>query len=263
VLKTGHHLSDAEIRARYDALPHRGGLGPEFLDRVLRLAGDLDGLTVLDLGCGRGELLAEIARRHPRARLFGLDVSAVRAHAALRATGARAALVGASAEAPPFRAGAFDRVFCTETLEHLKAPERCVGEIARLLAPGGRAILTVPNATGFAPFHRLGRLVPGRWLRSKLLPYEHPANTDQPIDTCFTYGEILALVRRGGLAIEAVAGWRYVRWLQMLPVARTAYGWCAPTLERLAPRLGGVRFAYNLLLRCRRAADGAARPPRP
>ena len=253
MLKTGHGLSDADIRARYDAAPHRAGLGPEFLARVLALAGDLDALTVLDLGCGQGELLAAIARRYPRARLLGLDASTVRVHTALRGGGARATLVAASAEAPPFRAGSFDRVFCTETLEHLKLPERCVGEIARLLAPDGRAILTVPNATGFAPFHRLGALVPGRWLRSRLLPYEHPLNTDQPIDTCFTYGEIAGLVRRGGLEIEALAGWRYFRYLQMLPVARAVYGWCAPALETWLPRLGGVRFAYNLLLRCRRS----------
>jgi 2-polyprenyl-3-methyl-5-hydroxy-6-metoxy-1,4-benzoquinol methylase len=43
-----------------------------------------------------------------------------------------------------------------ETLEHLKAPERCPREISRILKPGGQVILTIPNATGFAPFHRFG-----------------------------------------------------------------------------------------------------------
>ena len=150
---------------------------------------------------------------------------------------------------------AFEVVFCTEVLEHLEDPVRCLRELRRVLVPGGRLVLSVPNATGFAPFHRLGRLVPGAWLRGKLLPYEHPANTDQPIDTCWTYDEIVALVRAGGFAIDARDGLAYFRYLEMLPVLRDAWRPVAPAAERLLPRLGGRRFAYHVLLRCR-PADG-------
>jgi SAM-dependent methyltransferase len=44
----------------------------------------------------------------------------------------------------PFRAGAFDCVLCTEVLEHVPQPEQAIAEIARVLRPGGRAIITTP-----------------------------------------------------------------------------------------------------------------------
>lgn len=254
MLKTGHHLSDGEIRARYDWLPHLGGLGPEFLRRVLDVAGDLSGLRVLDIGCGRGELLAEIARRWPAASLYGLDLSAARVAGAGARSAVRVGLVTADIGlAAPFAASSFDRVFCLETLEHLKRPDHCLREIVRLLRADGRAILSVPNAAGFAPFHRLGGVLPGRWLKGKLLPYEHPANTGQPIDTCFGFAEIVALVRGADLEIEAIDGWRYFRYLEMLPGTRRLYPWLGRVLEHTMPRVGGVRFAYNLIVRCRPA----------
>lgn len=254
MLKTGHHLGDDDIRSRYESLAHRGGLGPEFVAKVLGLAGDLAGLTILDVGCGKGELLAEIGHRYARAELSGVDFSTARLRDAAARVGLRVALREADIQKGlPFPDAHFHRVFCTEALEHLKDPEGCLREIARVLRADGRAILTVPNATGFAPFHRLDALIPGRWLRSKLLPYEHPKNTDQPIDTCFTYGEIMRLVGSGGFEVEAVGGYRYFRYLQMLPVVRTLYGWTYPGVEWVMPKLGGERFAYNLLLRCRKA----------
>lgn len=253
MLKTGHHLSDDEIRVGYEALPHRGSLGPEFIRRVLELAGILTGLRILDVGCGKGELLEEITARCAECDLFGVDFSTTRLREASHRVGLRVTLVEADIQkALPFPQAFFDRIFCTETLEHLKAPERCLREIARVLRADGRAILTVPNATGFAPFHRLGSLIPGRWLRAKFLPYEHPSNTDQPIDTCFGYREIVALVQAGGFEIEALRGYRYFRYLQMLPLLRKPYGKVYPAVEWVMPRIGGVRFAYNLLLRCRK-----------
>lgn len=43
----------------------------------------------------------------------------------------------------PFRDAAFDLVLCEEVLEHVAEPERLLGEIARVLAPGGRALLLI------------------------------------------------------------------------------------------------------------------------
>ncbi len=252
MLKTGHDLPDAEIHARYERLTWRGGLGPEFIARVLALAGDLTGLRVLDVGCGKGELLLAAAARFDCA-LTGVDFAANRLAAAGSPRTIR--LVTHDLARPlPFEARAFDVVFCTETLEHLKRPDACLAEIRRVLDPAGRLVLSVPNATGFFPFNRLGWLVPGRLLRGRLLPYEHPSNTDQPIDTCFEYREIIRLLTAARFEIEARAGYRYFRYLQMLPILRAAYAAVYPAVERWLPRLGGHRFAYNLLLRCRRGA---------
>jgi ubiquinone/menaquinone biosynthesis C-methylase UbiE len=253
MLKTGHHLTDEQIRAGYETLSHRGSLGPEFIRRVLALAGDLMGLKVLDVGCGKGELLREIQTRYANVELHGVDFSTGRLREASERIGSKAILLEADIqEALPFPEAFFDRILCTETLEHLKDPERCLQQIGRLLKSDGRAILTLPNATGFAPFHRLDPFIPGRWLRRKLLPYEHPCNTDQPIDTCFAYTEVLQLIRAGGFEIEAIDGYRYFRYLQVLPLLRDLYRCVYPVVEWVMPRVGGVQFAYNLLLRCRR-----------
>jgi SAM-dependent methyltransferase len=252
VLKTGHQLDDAIIRARYEHLGHRGGLGRSFARRVIALAGQ-PGHRVADIGCGTGELLGELAAAWPAAELVGVDFAASRLRTAATVAAAVSLVDADVGAALPFAGGVFDAVFCTEVLEHLKDPVRCLWEIRRVLTPDGRLTLSVPNATGFAPFHRLAPLVPGGWLRGKLLPYEHPANTDQPIDTCWTFREIDALVAAGGFAVDARDGLAYFRYLEMLPVVRSLWRPLVPAAERFLPRLGGARFAYHVLLRCRPA----------
>jgi SAM-dependent methyltransferase len=46
----------------------------------------------------------------------------------------------------PYGNGGFDTVLCNQVLEHSFAPERMLAEIARVLKPGGRLVLTVPFA---------------------------------------------------------------------------------------------------------------------
>ena len=257
MLKTGHHLDDATIRARYEHVGHRGGLGRPFARRVIALAGRPAGGRVADVGCGTGELLRQLAETWPGSELVGVDFAASRLRTAAAAA-PPVTLVDADLGAGlPFADAVFDAVFCTEVLEHLKDPVRCLRDIRRVLVPDGVLTLSVPNASGFAPFHRLTPLVPGGWLRGKLLPYEHPANTDQPIDTCWTFGEIDALVAAGGFVVEARDGLAYFRYLEMLPVIRSLWRPLIPAVERWLPRLGGARFAYHVLLRCRPAGRKA------
>jgi SAM-dependent methyltransferase len=44
----------------------------------------------------------------------------------------------------PFREGTFDSILCTSVLEHVDNAERTISEIARVLSPGGRLLITVP-----------------------------------------------------------------------------------------------------------------------
>jgi 2-polyprenyl-3-methyl-5-hydroxy-6-metoxy-1,4-benzoquinol methylase len=105
---------------------------------------------VLDLGCGSGYGAASLARGHPR--VFGLD--RVRPDPTSRESGAR--FVRARLEGMPFAKSSFELVVSFQVIEHLDDPSQYLAAIASLLAPGGVAMLTTPNALmsdGVNPFH--------------------------------------------------------------------------------------------------------------
>lgn len=260
MIKTGYRLSKAEIVAAYDKLGERRGLGPVFVGKALGLAGDLAAKKILDVGCGYGALLGKAAELSPGAELYGIDFSPERIKEAGQAE-VKTFKVDIEAERFPFGDGFFDTVFCTEVLEHLREPAGCLNEIRRVLKKGGKVVFSVPNGDGFFPFNRFPALIPGAWLRRKLLPYEHPANTDQPVDTCYEFAEIIKLVESGGFLIESTYGWRYFRYLQMLPIFRVVYGFLEAPFERLMNRLDLKKYAYNLFLVC--SAGESANPTLP
>jgi ubiquinone/menaquinone biosynthesis C-methylase UbiE len=97
---------------------------------------------VLDVGAGTGTLAIALARRHPEARVTGLDadpeiLAIARRKAA--AAGAHVELVEAMSTALPFPDASFDRVVSTLFFHHLDhdGRRRSMAEIARVLAPGG------------------------------------------------------------------------------------------------------------------------------
>jgi ubiquinone/menaquinone biosynthesis C-methylase UbiE len=50
-----------------------------------------------------------------------------------------------NAQSLPFATASFDKVICSEVLEHLQDPDIALKEIARVLKPGGRALISIPN----------------------------------------------------------------------------------------------------------------------
>jgi SAM-dependent methyltransferase len=92
------------------------------------------------------------------ASAYGIDISApivVQARASFeKSTGAPRGLLGAVGDVRdlPFQDEVFDAVYSMGTIEHFEETERAVAEIARVLKPGGRAIVGVPNR--FDPFLR-------------------------------------------------------------------------------------------------------------
>jgi SAM-dependent methyltransferase len=247
MLKTGHDLTDEEISERYEKLGHRGGLGTEFNARVIRLAGDLSGKKVLDAGCGFGDLLRQI-RESWNCELYGADFAASRVAVA---EGEGIMIKAANIQRHlPFEDRFFDVAFSTEVIEHLKDPGAFLAELRRVTRKEGKIVLTIPNATGFVPFSWVAPYIPIRRIRETFLPYEHPLITDQPIDTCYTYGEIIDLIRGSGLTILKIEGWRYFRYLFALPLARTLYPGIYPWVERWMPLIKGERMAYNLMFLC-------------
>jgi ubiquinone/menaquinone biosynthesis C-methylase UbiE len=115
-----------------------GGLHRELVDRAeLR-----PGHAVLDVGCGTGNLLIEVGRRHPDVHLAGLDPDAW----ALRRAERKAAKAGITAswergfaQELPQPDGSVDRVLSTLMFHHLDvlAQDALLAEVRRVLRPGG------------------------------------------------------------------------------------------------------------------------------
>jgi ubiquinone/menaquinone biosynthesis C-methylase UbiE len=115
------------------------------LDRVV--AGIPAGAhTLLDAGCGTGNLLQAIQRRHPTLALHGLDFS----EAMLRRANAKlseAVLTAHDLNATlPYADGAFDVVTCINVLYAVASPERTVAELRRVLKRGGTLVVSGPQS---------------------------------------------------------------------------------------------------------------------
>lgn len=118
--------------------------GPEEVARVL--AGiDIDGLTVLDIGCGSGGATIDLARRHGAGRVIGIDVEEpVCEHARRRV--ARAGLAGRVeirfVEPGPlaFDDASVDVVFSKDSIVHIADKESMCRDVFRVLRPGGRFV---------------------------------------------------------------------------------------------------------------------------
>lgn len=249
MLETGRNLSDEEITRRYEKLSHLGGLGEEFNSRVVTAAGDLSDKKVLDAGCGHGELLKYIKERW-ECELFGVDMVQERLDRADSIEGTEIRYSNIQ-ERIPFEDNSFDVSFSTEVIEHLKHPQSFLTELRRVTKTDGRIILTIPNGSAFIPFSYVAPYIPIKRIRETFLPYEHPLITDQPIDTCYFYREIIELLETSGLEITKIIGWRYFRYCFALPVIRNIYPKIYPVIEKIMPRLRGERFAYNLIFLCR------------
>ena len=112
------------------------------------------GDRVLDLGCGAGRHAFEALRRGASVVALDADAGELRGVAGMVAAmdaegqvppGAAARTVRGDATRMPFPDGAFDRVIAAEVLEHIRGDQQAMNEIARVLAPGGIAAVTVPS----------------------------------------------------------------------------------------------------------------------
>ncbi len=154
-----------------------GGQNRAALDLLNPGAGD----SVLEVGCGPGEAMkAALARVGPQGFVAGIDHAPPAARAAARAmhnevARGRAVVMRADAGDLPFRDYLFDRAFAVNSFAFWPQPARALMEIARVLRPGGRLVITQrgthpDHATGVAAaqgFERIGQaaklLAAGGW----------------------------------------------------------------------------------------------------
>jgi ubiquinone/menaquinone biosynthesis C-methylase UbiE len=99
--------------------------------------------VVIDAGCSSGYLLADLRARLPQAKLIGVDLVASglrKAHIHVP----DALLLQADVCALPLTDECVDAVVSANLLEHVPDDKQALGEIFRMLRPGGRAAIVVP-----------------------------------------------------------------------------------------------------------------------
>ncbi len=119
-----------------------------FVRRTVESISSLDG-TVADLGCGSGAVLCEALKLKPMWRGYGLDISEAaidyaRRLAVHKDVAPRVQFQTGSLTDLPYANNSLDVVIASEVVEHLPRPERVFAELSRVLAPGGRLLVTMP-----------------------------------------------------------------------------------------------------------------------
>ena len=100
------------------------------------------GEKVLEVGCGAGNVLEQI----PAGALFGVDLSTYLLQKSRQRLGSQqVALLQADAQKLPFSTGKFQKVFCTEVLEHVINPGQVIKEIVRVSCEDAIIVISVPN----------------------------------------------------------------------------------------------------------------------
>jgi SAM-dependent methyltransferase len=119
------------------------------------------GQRLLDAGCGEGRHCFGALERGARVVGLDLDRASLRAGSgALRARARELRTVGAMVQGDAFRLpfpdARFDRVICSEVMEHVHDYRAAARELARVTKPSGRIAVTVPTATSEHLYLRVG-----------------------------------------------------------------------------------------------------------
>jgi len=152
------------------------------------------------------------------AQPFGVDISlptVMQARGAFASQSRPLQAAAADVRALPFPDAQFDVVYSMGTIEHFDETEQAMGEIARVLVPGGRAIIGVPNRHD--PFLR--PLLVAALQSVGLYAYGS--------EKCYSRRELKAMIERAGLVVDAETAILFIPgWLRMLDLA--CHSWCRP-----------------------------------
>jgi SAM-dependent methyltransferase len=166
--------------------------------------------SAIDVGCSAGYVLeaAKSLGLHPT----GIDYAAWTANLAHERGYDTAA---ASLSELPFRDASFDILTAKHTLEHVRWPKEGLSEIARVLKPGGVALIVVPDALYWRPNSSKSG---GKYFHPEMLGWQHHVYytvdalarglTNAGLEVVSTDKAML----RRRLAKGLAAPWEYLRW---------------------------------------------------
>jgi SAM-dependent methyltransferase len=193
------------------------------------LAAVLDGLAlpagirILDAGCGSGRNMADLALR---GTVAGVELASPSLDVA-RERGVGEVWAGSLEEPLPFGDGSFDLAVALDVLEHLRDDAPAWHELARVVAPGGRLVVTVPQYAWLWGEHDVLSHHHRRYTRALLVERARPAGWSAERLTAFN-----------STLLPAVAAARFAQRLRRREqpsddLARTPQGAVNAALERV------------------------------
>jgi SAM-dependent methyltransferase len=185
----------------------------EFLSRGLE-----PGAKILDVGCGRGVLFGPLADA-------GFNVHGVEVNEhAVRGCDSRAEVrLAPRLSEASFDEGYFDLIVIWHVLEHLPAPGETIAECQRILKPGGRLIVAVPNFSS----------AQARWSGPDWFHLDPPRHLYH-----FPFAALCRLVENAGFDVKSS---------HHFSLRQNPFGWIQSTLNRFTRQpAGGL---YTLLHR--------------
>lgn len=190
-----------DIAKRYDFLNHLLSLGQDYYWRrvMTRELAVKQGEHILDLAAGTGDSSLGFLRQG--ATVVGLDLSRnMLAIAQAKLAGLPFTAVQGSAYEMPFADASFDGLTCAFGIRNMPETARALGEIYRVLKPGGRiVILEFSMPTGwFRPIYRLylKTVIPAiSWFLSDRSAYEYLGDS---IEKFYTPDAFRTLLEQGG-----------------------------------------------------------------
>ncbi|MDX6486453.1 MAG: hypothetical protein QOF43_1606 [Gaiellaceae bacterium] len=166
--------------------------------------GEVDGLDVVELGCGTAYFSAWLAKRG--ARPVGVDPTPAQLATAQRIqteTGIEFPLVQAAAEDVPLPDTSFDLALSEYGASLWADPEKWVAEAARLLRPGGRLVFLTNSVLVYLCAPEVG-VVGEQLLRPQFGMYRIQWPEEEGIEYHIAHGEWIRLLRENGFEIEAL-----------------------------------------------------------
>jgi SAM-dependent methyltransferase len=227
--KTNAEYTDDKARAAWDEAEITWGVFGVREDDV-RVLGDVDGVDIVELGCGTAYFSAWLAKRGGRP--VGVDVTPAQLDTARRVmaeTGIEFPLVEASAEDVPIPDASFDLAISEYGASIWCDPDRWIAEAGRLLRPGGRLVFLRGGTIQLLCAPDGDDPVTDRMVRDYRSLARIEWEDDGTVEFHPGFGDLVRILRRNGFELE-----------DMIEVfapegATTRYEWASPEWARRWP----------------------------